>query len=121
MDRRNSIKSIILGSVAGGLAVHGCKPEAEAKVEQNVALPEYSYKYGRTPKEKELIVELEAEQLFNKHELETIAVLSDLILPANEEFGSASDVGVPDFIEFMAKDIPEMQTTFRGGLMLDRP
>ncbi|HCO85188.1 MAG TPA: Tat pathway signal protein, partial [Arenibacter sp.] len=102
MDRRNSIKSIILGSVAGGLAVHGCKPEAEAKAEQTKALPGYNYKYGRTPKEKGLIVELEKEQFFNEHELETIAVLGDLILPANEEFGSASDAGVPDFIEFMA-------------------
>tara|TARA_R100001369_G_scaffold92698_2_gene139196 strand:+ start:1183 stop:1902 length:720 start_codon:yes stop_codon:yes gene_type:complete len=117
MDRRNSIKSIILGSVAGGLAVHGCKPEAEAKAEQTKSLPGYNYKYGRTPKEKGLIVELEKEQFFNEHELETIAVLGDLILPANEEFGSASDAGVPDFIEFMAKDIPEMQTTIRGGLM----
>ncbi len=117
MDRRNSIKSIILGSVAGGLAVHGCKPEAGTKEEQTVAIPEYSYKYGRTPKEKDLILALEAEQFFNDHELETIAVLSDLILPASDEFGSATDTGIPEFIEFMAKDIPETQTTLRGGLM----
>ncbi len=117
MDRRNSIKSIILGSVAGGLAVHGCKPEAEVKAEDTQILEGYSYKYGRTPKEKERIMELEAEQFFNEHELDTIAVLSDLILPSNDKFGSATEAGVPNFIEFMAKDIPEMQTTLRGGLM----
>ncbi|WP_286814383.1 gluconate 2-dehydrogenase subunit 3 family protein [Maribacter sp. UBA3344] len=117
MDRRNSIKSIILGSVAGGLAVHGRKPEDEVKAEKTEMLQGYSYKYGRTPKEKELILELEAEQFFNEHELETIAALRDLILPASDEFGSATDAGVPDFIEFMTKDIPEMQTTLRGGLM----
>ena len=117
MDRRNSIKSIILGSVAGGLAVHGCKPEAEANAENTEVLQGYSYKYGRTPKEKERIVELEAEQFFNEHELGTIAVLSDLILPSTEKFGSATEAGVPNFIEFMAKDVPELQTTLRGGLM----
>ncbi|HDZ15442.1 hypothetical protein LCGC14_1369290 [marine sediment metagenome] len=117
MDRRNSIKSIILGSVAGGLAVHGCKPEAEAKAEDTQTLEGYSYQYGRTPKEKERITELEAEQFFNEHELATIAVLSDLILPPNDKFGSATEAGVQDFIEFMAKDIPEMQITLRGGLM----
>jgi len=117
MDRRNSIKSIILGSVAGGLAVHGCKPEAEVMAEDAQTLEGYSYKFGRTPKEKEQIMELESEQFFNEHELGTIAVLSDLILPSNEKFGSATEAGVPNFIEFMAKDIPEMQTILRGGLM----
>ncbi|GBF20588.1 gluconate 2-dehydrogenase subunit 3 family protein [Arenibacter sp. N53] len=117
MDRRNSIKSIIIGSVAGGLAVHGCKPEDEAKAENTEVLQGYSYKYGRTQKEKERIMELEAVQFFNGHELGTIAVLSDLILPSNDKFGSATDAGVPNFIEFMAKDIPELQTTLRGGLM----
>ena len=117
MDRRNSIKSIILGSVAGGLAVHGCKPEAEVMAEDAQILGGYSYKFGRTPKENERIMELEAEQFFNEHELGTITVLSDLILPSNDIFGSATEAGVPNFIEFMAKDIPEMQTTVRGGLM----
>lgn len=115
MDRRNSLKSIFLGTVAGGLAVHGCKPEAQAEAEAK--LPGYNYKYGRLPEEKELIAELESKKLLTDHEMETIAVLSALILPANDKFGSAADAGVPDFIEFMAKDIPDMQTTLRGGLM----
>ena len=116
MDRRQSMKSILLGGLAGGLAVHGCKPEAEAMAE---AAQEYTYpyKYGRTPKERELIEELEQEVFLNPHEMETVKVLCALILPANEQFGSATDAGAPDFIEFMLKDIPEMQTTFRGGLM----
>lgn len=116
MDRRKSIKSIILGGVAGGLAVHGCKPETAAQ-EEETALNGYGYNYGRTPEEEELIIELNEEQLLNEHEMDTLAVLCALILPANDSFGSATDAGVPDFIEFMAKDIPEMQTTLRGGLM----
>lgn len=115
MDRRNSIKSMILGGMAGGLALHGCKPQAEAGASQEV--PGYSYKYGRTPEEKERIMELESEVFFSEHEMETIRVLCALILPANEHFGSAVDAGAPEFIEFMAKDVPELQTELRGGMM----
>jgi len=116
MDRRKSIKSIVLGSVAGGLALNGCKPEVEGTA-QDEALVTTENHFGRTPKEKEQIAKLEAEEFFNAHELETVAVLCDLILPANEDFGSATDAGVPDFMEFMTKDIPELQVTLRGGLM----
>jgi len=43
-------------------------------------------------------------------------VLSDIIIPKDEYSGSASDAKVPDFIEFMAKDLPEHQLPLRGGL-----
>jgi|SRR5579875_116010 gluconate 2-dehydrogenase gamma chain len=36
---------------------------------------------------------------FNEHEWETIRVLSDLIIPADERSGSASQAGVPEFID----------------------
>ncbi len=109
MDRRNSIKSILLGSVAGGLALHGCKPGEEngEVLESLVADSKY---FGRTPKELAEIEKLNAEQFLNEHELETIDVLSNLILPPNEH-GGPTEAGVPEFVEFMAKDIPELQTT----------
>ncbi len=115
MDRRKSIKSILLGSVAGGLALHGCKPgEEQDALAQELARDEKYF--GRTPEELEEIAKLNAEQFFNEHEMQTIEVLSNLILPPNEN-GGPTEAGVPDFIEFMAKDIPELQTTLRGGLM----
>jgi hypothetical protein len=43
--------------------------------------------------------------------------LCDLILPANDNFGSATDAGVPEFIEFISKDIPKHQMPLRGGIM----
>ncbi len=116
MDRRNSLKSILLGSVAGGLAIHGCAPK-EAQEEALSAGAKESGSFGRTPKEKELIDKLNKEQFFNEHELSTIAVLCNLILPPDEEFGGPIDAEVPEFIEFMAKDVPELQTDLRGGLM----
>jgi hypothetical protein len=116
MDRRKSIKSILLGTVAGGLVVHGCKPEA-ASTEELAAVKSDGNHFGRTPEEKELIEKLNSEQFFNEHELGTIAVLGNLIMPPNDKFGGATDAGVPEFIEFMAKDVPELQTNLRGGLM----
>ena len=44
-------------------------------------------------------------------------MLATLILPPHPEFGGPVEAEVPEFIEFMAKDIPELQTTLRGGLM----
>jgi hypothetical protein len=115
MDRRNSIKSLLLGSVAGGLALHGCKPgDTEGTLSQEL-IKDIKY-FGRTPEELEEIAKLKAEQFFNEHELQTIEVLSNLILPPNEN-GGPTEAGVPEFIEFMAKDIPDLQTTLRGGLM----
>ncbi len=115
MDRRKSIKSILLGSVAGGLALHGCKPGSQEEALAQELVKDTKY-FGRTPEELEEIAKLNAEQFFNEHELQTIEVLSNLILPPNEN-GGPTEAGVPDFIEFMAKDIPELQTTLRGGLM----
>lgn len=73
--------------------------------------------YGRTPREiaHDKAV-MEAEYL-NEHELSTIAVLCDIILPDSEGAGSAGDAKVPDFIEFIVKDIPNHQLPMRGGLM----
>ena len=116
MDRRKSINSILLGTVAGGLVVHGCKPEA-ASTEELAAVKSDGNHFGRTPEEKELIEKLNSEQFFNEHELGTIAVLANLIMPPNDKFGGATDAGVPEFIEFMAKDVPDLQTNLRGGLM----
>lgn len=49
--------------------------------------------------------------------METITILSDYIIPADDSSGSATDAEVPAFIEFITKDIPEHQTPLRGGIM----
>lgn len=53
---------------------------------------------------------------FDAHEWRTVRLLSDMILPADERSGSASDAGVPEFIDFTVSDRPAMQTPVRGGL-----
>lgn len=60
-------------------------------------------------------------KLLTDHEFETVRVLVDWIIPADERSGSATDAGVPEFIDFILtdeklRDREEAQTSFRGGL-----
>jgi len=114
MDRRKSIQTIILGAGASALAFHGCKVDGDDKELPKVEETKY---FGRTPAELERLEKLQAETVFNEHEMETIGVLSTVILPPKEPHGGPLEADVPELIEFMAKDIPEMQNTLLGGLM----
>ena len=115
MDRRKSIKALLVGTAATGVLIESCNPAdkkaAPATTEKAVAVDE-----TRTPKELEEIKKLEAETFFTKEEMATIAVLADIIIPKDEVSGSATDAKVPDFIEFIVKDMPEHKTPMRGGL-----
>ena len=57
-------------------------------------------------------------RFFSRHEYATVIVLADLIIPRDERSGSASDAGVPEFMDFMMIDQPTRQTAMRGGLAL---
>jgi len=60
-------------------------------------------------------------RFFTPHELATVSLLADLIIPRDERSGSATDAGVPEFMDFMMVDDPQRQTAMRGGLaLLDR-
>jgi hypothetical protein len=117
MDRRDSLKTLLVGSI-GGVAISasltGCEPEVKKKEEVKV---DQQNPYGRTPNEIKRDSKLKLEIFLNNHELATIAILCDIILPANDNAGSATDAGVPEFIEFIVKDLPSHQIPMRGGLM----
>src|SRR5919201_3613910 len=60
-------------------------------------------------------------KFFTAHEYATVGLLVDLIIPRDERSGSATDAGVPEFMDFMMVDQPRRQTAMRGGLaMIDR-
>ena len=50
MDRRESLKSIVLGSLAGSLVLNGCRPGEEQEMADALAQGADLY-YGRTPEE----------------------------------------------------------------------
>lgn len=73
--------------------------------------------YGRNAEEIAHDERLYEESFFIEEELKMVSVLADIIIPADEKSGSATDAEVPDFIEFMMKDFPAFQVPTRGGLM----
>jgi hypothetical protein len=111
MNRRKYLKTFAAGSVGAGLLLQ-CKPEKKAEAPSSAK----ELNYDRTAEEVAREKALMSEKFFDEHEMKTISVLSDIIIPKDDVSGSATDAGVPDFIEFMAKDRPEYQTPLRGGI-----
>jgi len=110
MNRRESFKVIGLTTLSAGLLLETCKTaDKETETSEIVA--------GRQPFEVERDKKLNADKFFTEHEMLTITALADIIIPKDDKSGSASDAGVPAFIEFIVKDMPEHQVPMRGGLV----
>lgn len=116
MDRREHLKLLLAGSFGAGLFMTSCTKEDREKSEEIIERGA-GFGYGRTDEEKKRDRRIHEETFFTDAEMEMVEILSDIIIPADEESGSATDAGVPDFIEFMMKDYPSFQVPTRGGLM----
>lgn len=116
MDRRQSLKLIATGALATGAVVAGCKTEdKKATPETKTDKPEFAL--DRSPDELEYERSVLAKgKFFTEHEMATITLLADIIIPKDEVSGSASDAGVPAFIDFIVQDMPQHQLPMRGGL-----
>jgi hypothetical protein len=62
-------------------------------------------------------------RFFTPREWETVRILVDLIIPRDERSGSATDAGVPEFMDYLMVDTTDSeryresrQTAMRGGL-----
>lgn len=114
MNRRESIKSIAIGSISAGAILASCNNSEKKKSEGNTLADKEPY--GRTKEEIDHDAKLMKEKFFTDTEMLTLTILCDIILPADERSGSASEAKVPEFIEFIMKDQPRMQVPMRGGL-----
>ena len=114
MNRRETLKMLGVGAISATALVSGCKPTEEKK-EGATGDPAFTYDRAKEElaREKELLAQ---PTFFTKEEMATITVLADIIIPKDEVSGSASDAKVPDFIEFIVKDMPSHQIPMRGGL-----
>jgi gluconate 2-dehydrogenase gamma chain len=109
MNRRDSLKIIGMATLTTAF-VDGCRPGEKSGT---TITPDAS---GRQPFETGRDKRLVEEKFFDAHEMATITILVDLILPKDERSGSATDAKVPEFIEFIVKDEPVHQLPLRGGL-----
>ena len=55
-------------------------------------------------------------KFFTATEFRLVRMLADIIIPTDERSGSATDAGVPEFMDFMMIDQPARQVAMRGGL-----
>lgn len=104
MDRRELLKVAVVAPVAS--AFSWTRVEAEQAGLASRAARERARVQGRAYQPR----------FFSAHEWDTVGILSDMIIPADDRSGSATDAGVPEFIDFMMIDRPDMQTAIRGGL-----
>ncbi len=119
MDRRKSLKVLALSSLSAGLLLDSCKTEDKKAAKIDTKKPGAKKPEKAAGLMKEEVADLEkinAETFFTPHEMATITVLADIIIPKDDVSGSASEAGVPDFIEFIVKDKPEFKVPMRGGI-----
>jgi gluconate 2-dehydrogenase gamma chain len=109
MKRRDTLKALGMGTF--GLAVGPVEAAVPAPPTTPVKVPG-----GRQKFEAERDAKLMMDTFFTPQELKTVTILSDIIIPADAKSGSASQAGVPAFIDFMMRDQPNNQTPMRGGL-----
>ena len=72
MDRRESIKNILLGSIGSSVLLESCVSSLDKEVLDKI----WEYQYGRTPEEKKRDKKFLNSKFFNENELKTIEKLS---------------------------------------------
>jgi len=109
MNRRDSLKAIGIGTLTAGAVLTGCKP---GEITDEVQVATTGREAFEIARDKTLV----KETYFDAHEMATITVLADIIIPKDAKSGSATDAKVPAFIEFIVKDETQHQLPMRGGL-----
>lgn len=117
MNRRDSLKALVVGGLSTTVLLDACKQPAKETEAKNGAATKVQDEPDRMAEEKAFDKKLAEEpKFFTDHEMATITLLGDIIIPKDDISGSASDAKVPEFIEFIVKDMPEHQVPMRGGL-----
>lgn len=104
LNRRTLLKVLGAAPAAAGLTWTEAEAAQAASATQAARKPAAAGRAAFKPK------------FFTAHEYATVRVLVDLIIPKDERSGSATDAGVPEFMDFMMNDQPARQTAMRGGL-----
>jgi hypothetical protein len=116
MDRRKSIKALLITGASAGVLVEACKHADKKITDASSASANPFLGPDRMPAEIKHYEKVAAEKFFEDHEMKTIRVLSDIIIPKDEVSGSATAAKVPEFIAFIVNDMPEHQLPLRGGM-----
>src|SRR5436190_9177767 len=114
MDRRKYLKTSAVGTISTSVLLDSCAPKEEPKHPEDLSAVQGGP--ARQPDEIAHFQKISKEKFFDDHEMKTITILVDIIIPKDDVSGSATDAKVPAFIEFIVKDMPRHQLPMRGGL-----
>lgn len=105
ISRRNILKSLSMGAVAGSVMrviplqaaeyAHGVIAEEKAATKTGAYMPKF----------------------FPPQQYKTLQSLCDTIFPADADSGGAVEAGAPEFIDLLTSENPEYQLKLGGGLM----
>jgi hypothetical protein len=94
IDRRSLLRTLMAAPVAASLAWTQAEASLASELAQAAQAAAARTGAAFTPK------------FFSAHEWQTVRLLVDLIIPRDERSGSATDAGVPEFMDFMMIDQP---------------
>lgn len=94
----------------GLAAFAACKPSPRAEGEAAGSPDEPARRRGNA--------DVGAPEFFTPHELATVTILADMVIPRDERSGSASDAGAPLYMDYALREVESESTrlAFRGGL-----
>jgi gluconate 2-dehydrogenase gamma chain len=107
ITRRNALKIIGVTPVAAGIGLSETTAAEEQAAHQHGTPTAKTAGTKRAPYKP---------KFFNAHEWATVTLLANIVIPKDERSGSATEAGVPEFIDFMMIDRPDGQVPMRGGL-----
>ncbi len=116
MDRRKYLKTLAVGTLSTGVLLESCAPPEKEEVLTPADVAKSEGGFDRLPEEVTYFKKISGEKFLDDHEIKTITILVDIIIPKDGVSGSATDAKVPEFIEFIVKDMPRHQVPMRGGL-----
>jgi gluconate 2-dehydrogenase subunit 3-like protein len=103
MDRREAVELLSALPFLGGLPLPPAAAQRGARFVRELCRGEAAPQ-GYSPK------------FFTAHEWQTVRALVDLVLPRDARSGSATEAGVPEFMDFILVEYPDNQLWMRGGL-----
>lgn len=116
ISRRDTIRYITLAGISAGLLSQCSTDDKQGHGEHHHESHEGFVNLSEADKK------LLQQKFFTDEERETVRVLANLIIPADDRSGNAEAAGCVAFIEFMMLDQadlpyqPDIQTPMRGGL-----
>jgi gluconate 2-dehydrogenase gamma chain len=105
ISRRDILKSLTLGAVAGSvlrvIPAHAAEYAHHVVAAEKAAAPAGAY----------------APKFFSPRDYKTLQALCQAIIPADSECGGALEAGAPEFIDLLTSENPKYQLALGGGLM----